>query len=199
MEIDTKQLRLAALAYNGRDATGQSLAKTLICIADYIDRLKELIREQAHTIERLVSEAANTPDLLKQLAETRGAEVCYNETISDLRELLAEAMEWKKAAQSVMLPYQDIARELNIGLGESIHDKVLPCIVDLKSKLAEARAEVDYTKQVAFPKRIEKLRSEARQEAAREIICKHIEFFLIDSHDRSCLIRSICKSFKLEG
>ena len=144
MEIDTKQLRLAALAYE----TGQSLAKTLICIADYIDQLK-LELEKAREYGKRVSESV--------VAANRAYDNEFNR---------AE---------------------------------------DLECQLSEARAEVDYIKQVAFPKRIEKLRSEARQDAAREcsIIVHNLGCtYSLDSLKRILLVDAadlISRKFKLEG
>lgn len=40
MEIDTKQMRQAAMSYKGTDPDGQDLAKMFICVADYIDTLR---------------------------------------------------------------------------------------------------------------------------------------------------------------
>ena len=47
----------------------------------------------------------------------------------------AELSSWKESALAIALPYQDIAKELNIGLGESIHDKILPSIIALKAEI----------------------------------------------------------------
>ena len=83
MEIDTKQLRLAALAYDGQDTTGQSLAKTLICIADYIDQLK-LELEKAREYGKRVSESV--------VAANRAYDKEFNRA-EDLERQLAESME----------------------------------------------------------------------------------------------------------
>lgn len=49
---------------------------------------------------------------------------------------LVELREWKQQAMSVMPDYQAIGKELNIKIGESIHDKILPGIMMLKQKYA---------------------------------------------------------------
>lgn len=62
------------------------------------------------------------------------------QTIADLRRENAELTQWKESAISVFPPVQEIAKELgNVGLGESIHDKILPGIQKLKVDLTAAR------------------------------------------------------------
>lgn len=48
-----------------------------------------------------------------------------------------ELAQWKESAMSVSPPLQEIARELGVGLGQSIHDKILPGIRELKRRLGE--------------------------------------------------------------
>ena len=87
MEIDTKQLRLAALAYDGQDTTGQSLAKTLICIADYIDRLKEELEDSKRYGTSKFIECSEwiekVQDLQYQLAEARAENKRLKDNLSD--------------------------------------------------------------------------------------------------------------------
>lgn len=42
---------------------------------------------------------------------------------------------WKESAMSVTPPLQEIAKELDVKLGESIHDKILPGIMKLKQQI----------------------------------------------------------------
>lgn len=63
---------------------------------------------------------------------------------SDYRQLereLAEAKAWKESAMRVLPPLQEIAKELNLPLGLSIHDRILPAIQKLRAELAEARKD----------------------------------------------------------
>jgi len=57
--------------------------------------------------------------------------------VESLRKELAEARAWKERMIAVCPPLQEIGRELNVGLGDSIHDKILPGIVALKRSLGE--------------------------------------------------------------
>lgn len=75
----------------------------------------------------------------------------------------------------------------------------------LGQEIAEARAEIDHIKQVEFPKRIEKLRAEARQETAREIL-EHLRSatFWVDGPDTDVvriefIVEYINNTYKLEG
>ena len=58
--------------------------------------------------------------------------VCYERELSQLRE-------WKESAIAVTPPLQEIGRELGLGLGQTIHDNILPGIVRLRAELSEAR------------------------------------------------------------
>jgi hypothetical protein len=54
---------------------------------------------------------------------------------------VAAERDWKQSAISVMPPLQEIGRELDLNLGESIHDKILPSIQKLKQQLATEREQ----------------------------------------------------------
>ena len=51
--------------------------------------------------------------------------------------------DWKQSAISVAPPLQKIGKALNIGLGESIHDKILPGIEGLTQRAEAAEQERD--------------------------------------------------------
>ena len=91
-----------------------------------IERLKVLIREQAHTIERMVSEAYETPELLSQLAEARAEVKALTDCLNGSRKAtytaemydkgVAEARRegWeqgKKQADSLLLDLVDVVLE----------------------------------------------------------------------------------------
>src|SRR5688572_9341038 len=50
---------------------------------------------------------------------------------------IKELSEWKESAISVMPDYQAIGKEMGIRLGDSIHDKILPAIKNLKERVKE--------------------------------------------------------------
>jgi hypothetical protein len=71
----------------------------------------------------------------RQLYEAH-LEACTNEeTIQQLRQ-------WKEEAIAVMAPYQEIGKELGLTLGESVHDRILPALQQLRQQLAGCEAEI---------------------------------------------------------
>lgn len=64
--------------------------------------------------------------------------------IEELRLKVKELEVWKKQAIEVMPPYQEIAQELGIKLGESIHDKILPNIKMLKKRISELESHLEH-------------------------------------------------------
>jgi len=52
---------------------------------------------------------------------------------------LSQLRAWKESAMLVMYPYQEIGEEMELTLGQSIHDKILPFIKRLKSELNVAK------------------------------------------------------------
>ena len=57
------------------------------------------------------------------------------DAIAELEEEIERLKEWKESALKVMPPMQKIAKTLDLPLGESIHDKILPEIERLKAKV----------------------------------------------------------------
>lgn len=55
---------------------------------------------------------------------------------------VAELTEWKRQQLIVSADFQAIGRELGVGLGEPVWDKILPAIQKLKSDLAETRNQL---------------------------------------------------------
>lgn len=58
----------------------------------------------------------------------------YSSFARELEAENEELREWKKSAISVMPPIQEIGKELNVRLGHSVHDKILPGIQALKAE-----------------------------------------------------------------
>ena len=59
--------------------------------------------------------------------------------LEDVERESSELKAWKESMLSVLPPLQEIARELGLPLGQSIHDRILPAIQRLK-------AEIDHLK-----------------------------------------------------
>lgn len=60
-----------------------------------------------------------------------------NEKLAAARADVRELEKWKESAISVMPDYQEIGKAMGLTLGASIHDKILPFIVEQKAKLAK--------------------------------------------------------------
>jgi hypothetical protein len=74
-----------------------------------------------------------------------------------------ELADWKRQSIEVSPPLHDIGRELGLTLGSSIHDKILPMIVELKRKLAEANEIIEaFRKDEAIYKRTRDERDKLR-------------------------------------
>ncbi len=52
--------------------------------------------------------------------------------VNNLQSRIDELISWKERAMEVMSPLQEIGKAMNVKLGESIHDKILPYIKELK-------------------------------------------------------------------
>ena len=63
--------------------------------------------------------------------------------LAALRQQLADALAWKESAISVTPDMQEIGRLLSVGLGESIHDKIVPGIEQLIRERDELAKEVE--------------------------------------------------------
>jgi len=94
-------------------------------------QVRDLLTLQVDSLQEHVA-----PDLYDEAIEEQAR---LNEKIASLSDQLAEISAWKKSAMSVMAPYQDIAHALEIPLGATIHDNVLPHIIKLKCQLVEAK------------------------------------------------------------
>ena len=85
--------------------------------------------------------------------------------IQPLQNQLKEVKEWKRQAIEVMADFQAIGRAINVPLGQSVHDKILPTITSLQSEVErlskeneEAIQQRDYwhqTYEYAYSKRQE--------------------------------------------
>jgi len=58
--------------------------------------------------------------------------------VYELKRKIADLERWKREAIGVDFPRQEIAKALNIGLGEPIHEKTLPAIMELKRRITLA-------------------------------------------------------------
>ncbi len=62
---------------------------------------------------------------------------------------VAELENWKREAQEVMPPFQEIGKQLGVRPGESVHDKILPGIVGLKNAVENCNAQLQLHGHVA--------------------------------------------------
>src|SRR5690348_11764926 len=67
-----------------------------------------------------------------------GGEAGYSLALKELEEL----REWKRQAIEVMPDFQAIGKEIDVKLGEPVHDKIVDC---LKARKAEIKRLVDET------------------------------------------------------
>jgi hypothetical protein len=76
------------------------------------------------------------------------------------REKVRELERWKESAIAVMPDYQAVGRELGLRLGESVHDKILPAIQQLREQRDEAIRLLEYKeKQLADERKASSLLS----------------------------------------
>lgn len=77
--------------------------------------------------------------LLTYLREANGTmEMEYEEFRRRLHVFLDESeklMRWKQEQLAVTPDWQEIGREMGLQIGESVHDKILPWMRDMKSQL----------------------------------------------------------------
>jgi len=66
---------------------------------------------------------------------------CLRNQIEQLRAENEELRQWQEDARSTDPPRQEIAKELGIPWGASIHDKILPAIRSLKREIERLRAD----------------------------------------------------------
>lgn len=66
----------------------------------------------------------------------------YKNLCEQLEQEGIELKAWKESALATSLPLQEIARELGLPLGLSIHDRILPAIQKLKAQLDEANQKL---------------------------------------------------------
>jgi len=100
--------------------------------ADEINNLPDSVRRYIAAIETKCDPAGDIR-LIADLKEQRDALIKRLEQAERERD---EALRWKESAMSVTPPIQDIGRELDLNLGESIHDKILPGIKEQKVTIA---------------------------------------------------------------
>lgn len=81
-----------------------------------------------------VGENAKLKDRVAELEASKGRDHYYT-----LLQENAKLKAWKESAMAVHPPMQEIAKELCIPLGESIHDKILPGIQKLEAELDHAQ------------------------------------------------------------
>ena len=108
-ELDT-QLKEVSKALN--EMTGDWLAKG--------KRISELEKENTYN--------------MKVSYETSKANAKLIAEIESLKKERDELKAWKESAMKIMSPMQPIGHAMNVGLGESIHDKILPYIESLKAE-----------------------------------------------------------------
>tara|TARA_R110000868_G_scaffold360906_1_gene622949 strand:- start:166 stop:459 length:294 start_codon:yes stop_codon:yes gene_type:complete len=67
----------------------------------------------------------------------------YKNLCEQLEQEAIELKAWKEAAMSVSPPLQEIARELGLPLGQSIHDRILPAIQRLKAEIDHLKFKIN--------------------------------------------------------
>lgn len=65
----------------------------------------------------------------------------YDVLVKAKDEEIARLKDWKESAIAVMPDYQAIGKLLNLTLGSSVHDKIIPAILDYQSKLTTAETK----------------------------------------------------------
>jgi hypothetical protein len=75
----------------------------------------------------------------KKLRESLERESTLTAELTALRSQLSEAQAWKESMLAVTPDMQKIGKLLNVKLGESVHDKIIPGIEKLQQEVAEAQ------------------------------------------------------------
>lgn len=91
---------------------------------------------------KLVVESSLARDLVKQLTEldlenrTRASSQFQMEVIIiNLKKQIEELEGWKKSALAIIPDLQEIGKLLNLPLGESVHDKIIPAIKSMQQRI----------------------------------------------------------------
>ena len=116
---------------------------------DYLD-YKECVVEIRAAFANQTAELLTTIAMLKSVncsheANAKSANLLI--AAYERRALVAEAQTaelcaWKESAMKVMPDFQAIGSALDVGLGQSVHDKILPGIIALKQRAESAEAQV---------------------------------------------------------
>jgi hypothetical protein len=138
------------------DAHNAALANAKLTAGEFGRHLTELMSKYE---KELATEREELRTTNQQLTEQLDAE----------REKVAELECWKKSAIAVMPPIQEIGRELDLKLGESIHDKILPGIQELKRQLATKQENTFNAQQAALKEGIRSGEIEQQLATEREI------------------------------
>jgi len=74
-----------------------------------------------------------------------------SEQIQEKDKQIAELKEWKSQAIEVMVDFQEIGKAMNVGLGETVHDKILPHIKSQSATIAKLREGLEKIAQMSDP------------------------------------------------
>lgn len=136
------------------DKPAQSQGMEVVPRSRY-DRAKEVIREADQLVDALLAERAEARQRITELEQQLALKTSMHRSVLDgldqerhvnanltqqIAALTAERnqlAEWKRQQLIVSADFQAIGQELGIGLGQSVHDKILPGIQSLKSALEE--------------------------------------------------------------
>lgn len=98
---------------------------------------------------KLVVESSLARELVEELKKldlenrTRASSQFQMEVIIDQQRKQIEELErWKKSALAVMPDFQEIGKLLDIPIGESVHDKIIPAIKSMQEEIENLKSNL---------------------------------------------------------
>lgn len=94
-----------------------------------------MIREYGATFTNLLCDALSSGKLGELVPGVTITDMCHSSNYTskeDLQKEIKELRGWKESAIAIMPDYQAIGLELGLHIGQSVYDKILPAIKQLK-------------------------------------------------------------------
>ncbi len=122
-----------------RDDPSSNAAKSILP-SDLQKDFKEQLEKEAKSYVK--KQGSHERPHITEWDFTSGAEWSFSyflPIIEKLQEENKELRAWKESAISVMPDYQEIGKLLNVPLGQSVHDKIIPAIKGLQQENKELK------------------------------------------------------------